>query len=85
MKLEACLERLLHGSGALSVLLADMSGHLINQKGSNEELDTVSLAALAAANMAATREKARQIGETASFSYLLYRGQRRHMYVSAAG
>lgn len=85
MKLEACLERLLHGSGALSVLLADMSGHLINEKGSNEELDTVSLAALAAANMAATREMARQIGETASFSDLLYRGQRRHIYVSAVG
>ncbi len=84
-KLEACLERLLRGSRALSVLLADMTGHLINEKGSNEGLDTVSLAALAAANMAATTEMARQIGEAASFSYLLHKGQRRHVYISAVG
>lgn len=85
IKIEDCLERLLHRSRALCVLLADISGQLISEKGNKKGLDTVALAALAASNMAATAEMAKQIGETASFSYLFHEGQRRHIYISAVG
>ena len=85
IRIEGHLERLLHRSRALCVLLADISGQLISEKGSKEGLDTVALAALAASNMAATAEMARQIGETASFSYLFHEGQRQHIYISAVG
>jgi predicted regulator of Ras-like GTPase activity (Roadblock/LC7/MglB family) len=85
IKIEAYLERLLHRSRALCVLLADISGQLISENGRKEGLDTVALAALAASNMAATVEMAKQIGETASFSYLFHEGQKRHIYISAVG
>jgi predicted regulator of Ras-like GTPase activity (Roadblock/LC7/MglB family) len=85
IRIDSCIERLLHRSRALCVLLADISGQLISERGSKEGLDTVGLAALAASNMAATAEMARQIGETASFPYLFHEGQGRHIYISAVG
>ncbi len=85
VKIEACLERLLHRSRALCVLLADISGQLISEKGAKEGLNSVALAALAASNMAATAEMAKQIGETGSFSYLFHEGERRHIYISSVG
>jgi predicted regulator of Ras-like GTPase activity (Roadblock/LC7/MglB family) len=85
IRIEACLERLLPRSRALYVLLADITGQLISEKGSKEGFDPVTLAALAASNMAATTEMARQIGEPASFPYLFHEGQRRHTYISAVG
>ena len=85
IKIEAYLERLLQRSRALCVLLVDVSGQLISEKGKKEDLDTVALAALAAGNMAATVEMAKQMGETTSFSYLFHEGQKRHIYISAVG
>lgn len=85
IKIENCLDRLLHRSRALCVLLADISGQLISEKGNNEGLDTSALAALTASNMAATAEIARQLDEPAPFSYLFHEGQRRHIYISAIG
>jgi len=85
IKIEAYLERLLDRSRGLCVLLADISGQLISEKGEQKGFDTVSLAALAASNMAATKEMAKRIGESGSFSYLFHEGQERHIYVSAVG
>jgi predicted regulator of Ras-like GTPase activity (Roadblock/LC7/MglB family) len=85
MEMDIYLDRLLQRSRALCVLLVDISGQLISEKGSKEGVDTAGLAALAASNMAATAEMARQIGETASFSYLFHEGEKRHIYISAVG
>ena len=84
-KIERCLEALLHRSRAVCVMLADIAGLLICETGNRGFLDPVALAALAASNMAATAEMAKQIGEHAPFSYLFHEGERRHVYVSAVG
>jgi len=84
-KIDRCLEALLHRSRALCVLVADVTGLLICEKGNRGGLDTVALAALAAGNMAATAEMAKQIGEGAPFSYLFHEGRKRHVYLSAVG
>lgn len=85
VKIENYLERLLSRSRALCVLLVDISGQLIAEKGNNEGLDTSTLAALAASNVAATAEIARQLDEPEPFSYLFHEGKRRHIYISAIG
>jgi predicted regulator of Ras-like GTPase activity (Roadblock/LC7/MglB family) len=85
VKIDQCLEALLHRSRAICVFLADVSGQLICEKGNRGTLDTVSLAALAAGNLAATAEMAKRIGENAPFSYLFHEGERRNAYISAVG
>jgi len=85
IKIEDCLERLLQRSRAVCVLLADITGQLISERGKDEDLDTSALAAVTASNMAATAEIARQIGETTPFSYLFHEGNRRHIYISTVG
>ncbi|MDH4208052.1 MAG: roadblock/LC7 domain-containing protein [Anaerolineae bacterium] len=83
MRIEDCLERLLERSRAICVFLADGSGQLIGERGRRVALDTAALAAVAASNMAATGELARQMGESAPFSYLFHEGHRRNIYISA--
>jgi predicted regulator of Ras-like GTPase activity (Roadblock/LC7/MglB family) len=83
--MEDCLERLLTRSRAICVLLADITGQLISERGKDKELNTTALAAVTASNVAATEEIARQLGEPAPFSYLLHEGQRRHIYISSVG
>jgi len=85
VRLEDCLERLLSRSRALSVFLADTSGELISETGKATGLPLPNLAALAAGNMAATAELARQMGEPAPFSYLFHEGRRRSIYISSVG
>jgi predicted regulator of Ras-like GTPase activity (Roadblock/LC7/MglB family) len=82
IRMDDCLERLLDRSRAVCVLLADISGQLVVDKGKDPALDTTALAAVTASNMAATAELARQMGESTSFSYLFHEGQRRSIYVS---
>ncbi len=85
VRMDDCLERLLDRSRAVCVLLADISGQLIVQRGKDSRLDTAALAAVTASNMAATEEMARQIGEPAPFSYLFHEGTKRSIYISAVG
>ena len=85
IRIDDCLERLLDRSRGVCVLLADISGQLITEKGKDAGLDTTALAAVTASNMAATGEMARQIGEPTSFSYLFHEGQRRSIYISSVG
>ncbi len=82
IRMDDCLERLLDRSRAVCVLLADISGQLIVDKGKDAGLDTSALAAVTASNMAATAEMARQIGEATPFSYLFHEGQTRSIYIS---
>ena len=83
IRMDDCLERLLARSRAVCVLLADISGQLLVDKGKDAGFDTSALAAVTASNMAAMAELARQVGETTPFSYLFHEGQRRSIYVSA--
>jgi predicted regulator of Ras-like GTPase activity (Roadblock/LC7/MglB family) len=85
IRIEDCLERLLERSRAICVLVADISGQLISEKGKVEGLDSAALAAVTASNMAATTEMARQLGESVPFSYLFHEGQRRNIYISMVG
>jgi len=85
IRIDDCLRRLLDRSRAVCVLLAEISGQLITEKGKDAGLDASALAAVAASNMAATAEMARQMGEPTSFSYLFHEGKRRSIYISAVG
>jgi predicted regulator of Ras-like GTPase activity (Roadblock/LC7/MglB family) len=85
VRMEDSMERLLDRSRAVCVLLADISGQLLVERGKDPDVDTTALAAVTAGNMAATAEIAKQMGESAPFSYLFHEGVRRNIYISAVG
>ncbi len=68
-------------SGAEHVVLADLSGNLIMECGSLEMEDVFSLAAVSAANFAATAEIARLIGEQ-DFALMYHKGGKRNVHFS---
>ena len=82
---DSALGEMLGGSKASSVILINSDdGSLIRVKGSADELDTVSLAALAAGAFVSTQEIARQIGEP-EFTMLFHQGRTHHVHVNVAG
>ncbi len=82
---EEALRSLLIGSQAKSALLISRrDGSLVCKQGETASLDTTSLAALAAAGFAATKEIARLVGEP-EFSVLFHQGEQENMYVCLAG
>ncbi|MFB3882135.1 MAG: roadblock/LC7 domain-containing protein [Armatimonadota bacterium] len=84
-EIEDALGEMLQGSKASSVILVNGDdGGLVTAKGATGELDTVSLAALAAGAFASTREIARLVGEP-EFTVLFHQGKRQHVHVSVAG
>jgi predicted regulator of Ras-like GTPase activity (Roadblock/LC7/MglB family) len=84
-EIEQALEEMLAGSKASSVLLINSDdGSLIASKGLTEDLDTMSLAALAAGAFASAREIARLVGEP-EFTVLFHQGKRQHVHVNLAG
>ena len=80
-KLEEIIADQLLDSGAEHVVLADLSGNLIMECGSLEMEDVFSLAAVSAANFAATAEIARLIGEE-DFALLYHKGGKRNVHFS---
>lgn len=80
---EIIADRLLD-SGAELVVIADFAGNLILQCGSLEMDDIFSLAALSAANFAATAEIAKLIGEE-DFTLMFHKGGRRNIHFSRLG
>jgi predicted regulator of Ras-like GTPase activity (Roadblock/LC7/MglB family) len=83
--IESALDEMLTGAKASSVLLVNSDdGSLLAVRGLTEELDTTSLAALAAGAFASTREIARLIGEP-EFTVLFHQGKRSHVHVNLAG
>lgn len=80
-KLEEIISDQLLDSGAEHVVLTDLSGNLIMERGSLEMEDIFSLAAVSAANFAATAEIARLIGEE-DFTLLFHKGGRRNVHFS---
>lgn len=84
-QIDACLETLHRQAGMHCVLLVDHSGQIISQQGTTTGLDTAALAALTAAEMAATREIARVIGEKRTFSQLFHDGEIWRVLVDEVG
>ena len=83
-KLEEIISEEILDAGADYVMIADLSGNLILQKGSIETLDSFSLAALSAANFAATAQIAKLVGEE-DFSLLFHKGDKRNIHFSRLG
>ncbi len=83
-KLEEIISETLLDSGAEHVIVVDLAGNLIMECGSLEMDDLFSLAALSAANFAATAEIARLIGEE-DFSLLFHKGDKRNVHFSRLG
>lgn len=70
---------------AFTILLADISGQLITQRGNTEDINTAILSALAASDFAATSEMAKLVGEDAKFKLLFHEGDKRNVYLSNVG
>ncbi len=70
--------------GISSVLVIDNAGTLICTIGDKLDLDVISLAAVAAANFAATEQIARLIGER-DFVLLFYKGHNESFHFSRVG
>lgn len=77
-----CLTRLRWETEARCVLLADITGQLIEEQGVSKEMNTAVLSALAAGEMAASREMARLVGQKARFKMLLHEGDDQSVYLS---
>jgi len=74
----------LMGEGISSVLVIDNAGSLIVSVGNKPSLDVTSLAAVAAANYAATQQIARLIGER-DFVLLFYKGHNESFHFTRVG
>jgi predicted regulator of Ras-like GTPase activity (Roadblock/LC7/MglB family) len=85
VKLAEQIERILadlhRRTGAECILLADVSGQLITAQGQMQAVDPVLVAALAAGDVAALTELARQIGEENPHGSFLHEGENRNMYI----
>ena len=80
-KLQEIISDQLLDSGAEHVVLADLSGNLIMECGSLKMEDVFSLAAVSAANFAATSEIARLIGEQ-DFALMYHKGGKHNVHFS---
>ena len=83
-KLRAVLARLRADSSAKVVFLVDKDGQEIAAMGEVGNLDTTSLASLAAGNVAATGGMAQLIGEK-EFPTLSHEGERESIHISVIG
>lgn len=83
-RLKAVLARLRMDSAARVVFLVDKDGQEIAAQGEIGNLDTTSLASLAAGNVAATGGMAQLIGEK-EFPTLSHEGERESIHISVIG
>ncbi len=80
-QIEHILADVYHKARAECILLADVSGQLIDVQGSTLGMDPVIVAALAAGDVAALSELARQIGETDHRGSFLHEGANKSIYL----
>lgn len=80
-KLEGIVKMELLDTGAEHVIIVDLAGNLIMERGSLQMGDVVALAVLSAANFAATAEIAKLIGEE-DFTLLFHKGDKRNIHFS---
>ena len=83
-RLAAALEKLCQDAKARAVFLIEKSGQLIAASGETEQVDTTSLASLAAGNIAASGGLAQLLGEK-GFNVLVHEGERDHLHLSVVG
>ena len=83
-QIKAVLARLRMDSAAKVIFLVDKDGQEIAVQGEVGDLDTTSLASLAAGNVAATGGMAQLIGEK-EFPTLSHEGQRESIHISVIG
>lgn len=85
-QIEQILVHLRRSTEAECVLLADISGQLIDVHSRMREVDPVLVATLAAGDVAAMAELARQVGEENPRGAVLHEGERKSIYlVNVAG
>ncbi len=68
-----------------SVVLADVTGQLVDVLGHVERLNVEVLSALVAGEIAATREVAQLVGEEPHFRLVLHEGRQQSIYLSPVG
>lgn len=83
-ELEHCLAGFCERADADLALLTDETGQAIVSGGAIRGIEAASLAALAAANLAATMAIARKVGEKSSCRSMLYEGEIKRIYVTAS-
>lgn len=83
-RIDACLNKMLNKSAAVSAFLIDRSGQLISNCGNPSALDVSAFSALTAANFGATSEIAKLLGEE-EFNLLFHKGQNENVYFSVVG
>jgi predicted regulator of Ras-like GTPase activity (Roadblock/LC7/MglB family) len=83
-KLEEIVEKELLDAGAEHVIIVDMAGNMILERGSMKMDDIMSLAVLSAANFAATAQIAKLIGEE-DFTLLFHKGDKRNIHFNRLG
>jgi predicted regulator of Ras-like GTPase activity (Roadblock/LC7/MglB family) len=84
-EIHRCLRDLCLEARARYVVLADVTGQLIEVEGGEKQVEPTALAALAAAELSATKELARLLGEAPHFDLLLHEGRQHNLYLSAVG
>lgn len=83
--IDGCLEKMAYESEARCIILADVTGQRIAERGQISAMNTQVLSALAAGELAATHELARLVGEQARFKLLLHEGEHQSVYLSDVG
>ncbi|WP_028845903.1 roadblock/LC7 domain-containing protein [Thermodesulfatator atlanticus] len=83
-QLQGVLENQLLTIGVSLAILIDEAGNVIVSSGNGTNVDTTSLAALAAANFGATAQIAKLLGEE-DFSILYHKGKRDNIHFSKIG
>lgn len=75
-KIRSAIEQKLTSAGVHTVMLVDSAGNVLSSVGTEHSaIDTISLAALTAANFAATSQIAKLIGED-DFTILFHKGKK---------
>lgn len=83
--IDRCLDKIADMSQARCIILADVTGQLIAERGQTSSMNTQVLSALAAGELVATHELARLVGEPARFKLLLNEGESQNVYLSDVG
>jgi len=83
--IDRCMDQIADSSGARCIILADVTGQLIAERGQTSSMNTQVLSALAAGELVATHELARLVGEQARFKLLLNEGESQNVYLSDVG
>ena len=84
-KIEEQLARLVQHIPAQFVLLVDVTGQIVDQKGNHDGLNLVMLGSLVAGDLAANQEIARLMGEDQDYQIVLREGIQSHTFIADAG